>query len=62
VQVAPPSETVIVTLPVGVGPPEVTRNSTGKAEPEVEGSGASLVIVVVVEMDLTSMSLEVALA
>jgi hypothetical protein len=52
----------MVTLPVGVGPPEVTRNSTGKAEPEVEGSGVSLVIVVVVEMDPTSMSREVVLA
>jgi hypothetical protein len=51
-----------VTLPVGVGPPEVTRNSTRKAEPEVEGSGVSPVIVVVVGIDLTSMSLEVALA
>jgi hypothetical protein len=52
----------MVTLPVGVGPPEVTRNSTRKAEPEVEGSGVSLVIVVVVEMAPTSMSREVVLA
>jgi hypothetical protein len=52
----------MVTLPPGVGPAEVTLKSTGKAEPEIEGSGVSLVIVVVVEMDRTSMSLEVVLA
>jgi hypothetical protein len=52
----------MVTLPVGVGPPEVTWNSTVTDEPEVEGSGVSPVIVVVVEMDPTSMSLEVVLA
>ena len=48
VQLAVPSLTVTVTVPVGVPLLELTEKLTGNASPATDGSGVSLVIVVVV--------------
>jgi hypothetical protein len=47
---------------VGVGPSELTRNSTVNVERWAVGSGKSLMIVVVVETAFRSIVLEVVLA